>query len=150
MIRKSLSSVPWPETGFRVLDLVRGFSLVNFLEDVMLLDADQVGHELFQRLGVLRARLVADAADPWAMLGSALNGGSDGRWKAQFTAPDNVIARLFAKAPEEIDEQDALSYACMWAAYPSMFSSTFPTLPGDDTHMDHLIVWATECHMCSA
>ena len=122
------------------------------LTDVMLLDADQVGHELFQRTGLLRARLVSDAAAPWGMYyGTTLNGGSDGgRWKAQFTAPDNVIARAVAKAPEEIDEQDALSYACMWAAWPSMFSSTFPTLPGDDSAMDHLVIWATECHVCSA
>ena len=121
------------------------------LTDVMLLDADQVGHELFQRVGLLRARLVDEAADSHAVFGSALNGGSDGgRWKAQFTAPDNVIARAVAKAPEEIDEQDALSYACMWAAWPSMFSSTYPTLPGDDSAMDHLVIWATECHVCSA
>ena len=120
------------------------------LTDVMLLDADQVGHELFQRVGVLRARLVVEAADPDAVFGSALNGGSDGRWKAQFTAPDNVIARSFAKAPEEIDEQDALSYACMHASWCTVSPRTWVPLPGNDNVMDMLIVWATECHMCSA
>lgn len=87
------------------------------LTDVLSLDAAEVGHVLFQRLGLLRARLCAEAPpDEVAALYGAMVGG--GRFAASYAAPSNVVARMMAKPVAELDLTDALSYACFTATDP--------------------------------
>jgi hypothetical protein len=74
---------------------------------------------LFQRVGLLRARLVADAApDDVAAIYGAMQGG--GRFAAFHDAP-HVMARTLAKPVAELDQADALSLAC-YQAFNSPYS----------------------------
>ena len=87
------------------------------LTDVMCLDAAEVDHALFQRVGLLRARLLADAAlDDVAAIFGAMMGG--GRLAAFYDAP-HVIARTLAKPAAELDQAHALSLACWMAFWPA-------------------------------
>lgn len=81
------------------------------LTDVLCLDAAEVDHVLFQRVGLLRARLLADAPpdDVPAIYGAMVGGG---RFAKSLNAPSNVIARMFTKPVGELNSTDALSYAC--------------------------------------
>ena len=84
------------------------------LTDLLCWDAAEVGHALFQRAGLLRARLLADAPpEDVAAIGGAMLGG--GRCAAFYAAPSNVWARMFAKPVEELELTDALSCACVAA-----------------------------------
>jgi hypothetical protein len=76
--------------------------------DVMCLDAAEAGHALFQRVGLLQARLIAEAEDPAAIWGA---GYSDGRYAKELTAR-SVFGALHGKTAEQLDLDDALSYAC--------------------------------------
>jgi hypothetical protein len=82
------------------------------LTDVLCLDKAEVGHALFQRVGLLRARLVAEAADPGVMFGTAH---CDGRWAAYFAAP-NVVTKALEGPPHELDATAVTSYVCGHAA----------------------------------
>ena len=90
------------------------------LTELMCRDAEEVGQALFQRVGLLRARLLVDAVpdDVPAIYGAIIGGG---RLAAYHGALSNVIAQLFAKPTAELDLTDALTYACGDAPlYPPM------------------------------
>ena len=86
------------------------------LTELMTVDAEEVGHETFRRVALLRARLLSEAsADPAPVFGAML---SEGRAAAYWGAEANVVSRTLRKAPDELDRDDALSYACSVAIEP--------------------------------
>jgi hypothetical protein len=77
-------------------------------------DAAEVGREQFDRIGVLLARLVAEATDdPASVYGAALG---DGRMRAQWASPDSILARALRKPAGELTLADAHSCSC-WNAH---------------------------------
>ena len=78
------------------------------LTDLQCLEASEVDHALFQRVGLLRSRLVEEALDPAAVYGAAYG---DGRWSKLLRAP-NVLRQLLSKPVAELDQRDAMTYAC--------------------------------------
>ena len=78
------------------------------LTDLQCLEASEVDHALFQRAGLLLARVVEEASDSAAVWGAAHG---DGRWSKLLRAP-NVVRQLLSKPVAELDQRDAMSYAC--------------------------------------
>ena len=80
------------------------------LTDLLCLDASEVEPALFQRVGLLRVRLIEEAGDPVATWGAAY---ADGRYAKLLGAP-NVVSRVCSgeKPVAELDIGDAMSYAC--------------------------------------
>jgi hypothetical protein len=89
-------------------DAALSFAAAPALSDLQCLDASEVDHALFQRVGLLRARLVEEAADSAAVWGAAY---SDGRFSKLNRAP-SVVRQLLSKPVAELDQRDAMSYAC--------------------------------------
>lgn len=85
------------------------------LSELMVLGVSEVGAELFQRIGLLRARLAVEAADPAEVYGAAWK---DGQLEAVWDSSASALGQVFAKAPEELGAEDALFYACVWAMDP--------------------------------
>ena len=86
------------------------------LTDIVTADADtqEVDAATFQRAALLRARLLADAFDdPPSVYGALFR---DGRMATEFDAPSNVTALALQKPVEELDEDDALCFACQGAS----------------------------------
>ena len=82
------------------------------LSELMTLDASECGLQLFQRAGSLRGRLVAEATDQARMWATAQR---DGRMEAIASSSANVLAQIVAKAPDDLDQQDAMSFACFFS-----------------------------------
>ena len=84
------------------------------LTDLLCLDASEVEPALFQRVGLLRARLIEEASDPAAAWGAAY---ADGRYAKLLRAP-NVVSRVCSgdKPVTELEIGDAMSIACGEAA----------------------------------
>ena len=59
------------------------------MTDILCLSKEEVAPELFQRAALMRARLVAEAADPPAVCGA---GWSGGRFARFFGAEGNTAA----------------------------------------------------------
>jgi len=78
------------------------------LTDLQCLEASEVDHALFQRVGMLCSRLVEEALDSAAVWGAARG---DGRWSKLLRAP-NVVRQLLSKPIAELDQRDAMSFAC--------------------------------------
>ena len=80
------------------------------LTDLLCLDTSEVDPALFQRVGLLRARLIEEASDPAAAWGAAY---ADGRYAKLLRAP-NVVSRVCSgeKPVSELEIEDAMSYAC--------------------------------------
>ncbi len=89
-------------------DVALSLATAPSLTDLQCLDASEVDHALFQRVGLLLARLVDEASDPTAIWGAA-NG--DGRFSKLCRAP-NVVQQMLRKPVAELDQRDAMSYAC--------------------------------------
>ena len=84
-------------------------------------DAAEVGREIFDRVGLLAARLIAEAApDDVAVLHGAYLG-SPGRYVADLRAKGSVLARAWRKPAAELTQADARSWACEWAFTPPAF-----------------------------
>ena len=77
------------------------------LVDLQCLEASEVDHALFQRVGLLLARVVEEASDSAAVWGAAHG---DGRFSKLLQAP-NVVRQLLSKPVAELDQRDAMSYA---------------------------------------
>ena len=70
------------------------------LTDLLALDRAEVGHALFRRVALLRARLVSEhARDASAIWGAAHAGG---REEALFDSPGNVLTHCFADRDAQI------------------------------------------------
>ena len=79
------------------------------LTDLLCLDGAEVPHALYQRVGLLRGRLVLEAEDVLAMSDAYLG---DGRYARELTAPSVGQGGLRSKSAAQLDRDDALSYAC--------------------------------------
>ena len=90
------------------------------LSDLLTLDAADVPHAVFQRVGLLRGRLLRETPpdDVPALYGAMF---VDGRYAAELNSPGNVVAEAMAKGAAGLTREDALSYACAiaWWAPPS-------------------------------
>ena len=78
------------------------------LTSILSLDAAEVDHALFQRVGLLLARLMVESTDAHAV---ALAGYASGKLLAFFAAP-NVLQQVLEKSADELDAVDAMSIAC--------------------------------------
>ena len=84
------------------------------LTDILCLSESEVDPELFQRVSLLRARLVAEAADPPAVCGA---GWSGGRFARFFAAEANAVANMMSSKPTALTRSDAMCLACEAAVY---------------------------------
>ena len=87
------------------------------LTDVMCLDAAEVPHALYQRVGLLRGRLMIEAVDPVAVYGAVCGGG---RVAKEMTAPSVGFGGLLQKTAEQLDLDDARSFACGFAVISNL------------------------------
>eukprot|EP01052_Picozoa_sp_SAG31_P008865 SAG31_NODE_454_length_15434_cov_39.578285_8_plen_166_part_00 len=92
------------------------------LADLLVLDAAEVPHAVFRRVGLLRARLLDEApADDRPALYGVMHGG--GRLEAELNAPGNVIAEAMAKGGAELTREDVLTIAIVRCSYwPSILA----------------------------
>ena len=86
----------------------------------MCLDAAEVPHALYQRVGLLRGRFLVEAEDPMAIYG-AMEG--HGLCAKLYSAPSSVVGALRSKTAAQLDREDALSYACATALRGSLTDS---------------------------
>jgi hypothetical protein len=111
-------------------------ALAPTLTDLMALDAAEMPHPLFQRVGLLRARLCDETPpDDRVALYKSMFG--EGRREAEAKSPSNVVAAAVAKGAAALTREDALSIACanaidgpMYARDLSLhaFSAEFPSV----------------------
>ena len=89
------------------------------LYEALAMDATEVGRDDFDRIGLLRARLAAEASDdPSAVYGGALG---EGRLAAYYRSKGSVLAQAVGKPASELTRADARSFACAWAYLPPSF-----------------------------
>ena len=80
------------------------------LFEALAMDASEVGRDDFDRIGLLLARLVAEASDdPSAVCGAALG---EGRLAAYYRSKGSVLAQAVGKPASELTRADARSFAC--------------------------------------
>ena len=86
------------------------------LGELVALDAAEVGPAEFDRIGLLLARLVAEASDdPASVYGAAWG---EGRFLACLCSEGNALAQALRKPAGELTREDALHGACcdaLWA-----------------------------------
>ena len=111
--------------GARGADLAA--AVAPALTDLLTLDATEVPHSVFQRVGLLRARLFSEASmDDWPALYTAMHGG--GRLEAECNSAENVVAQAMTKGAAALTREDALSYACGSALWPVMATRDYSVL----------------------
>ena len=90
------------------------------LFEALALDGTEVGRDAFDRMGLLLARLAAEASDdPSAVYGAALG---EGRLAAYYRSKGSVLAQAVGKrAASELTLADARSFACAAALQPTAF-----------------------------
>lgn len=89
------------------------------LFEALALDATEVGRDVFDRIGLLLARLAAEASDdPSAVYGAALG---EGRYAACCRSKGSVLAQAVGKPASELTPADARSFACASAYWPQSF-----------------------------
>jgi hypothetical protein len=80
------------------------------LGELLALDVAEVGPAEFDRIGLLLARLAAQASDdPASVYGAAWG---EGRLKAFYRSEGNALAQALRKPAEELTREDALHFAC--------------------------------------
>ena len=84
-------------------------------------DAAEVGREIFDRVGLLAARLTAEATPDDAAVVYGAYYGSPGRFAAHLRAEGSVLARAWRKPAAELTRADARSWACREAYTPPAF-----------------------------
>ena len=89
------------------------------LGELLALDAAEVGPAEFDRIGLLLARLVAEASDdPASVYGAAWG---EGRLLAFWRSEGNAVARALRKPAEELTREDALHFACAEAVWTQAY-----------------------------
>ena len=89
------------------------------LFEALAMDATEVGRDDFDRIGLLLARLAAEASDdPSAVYGGALG---EGRYAAYYRSKGSVLARAMGKPASELTRADARSFACASAYFSPSF-----------------------------
>ena len=115
------------------------------LVELLALDAAEVGLAEFGRIGLLLARLVAEASDdPASVYGAAWG---EGRLFAFWRSEGNAVAQALRKPTEELTREDALHLACAIALEPQAYvrGLTKPcAAAGFATTMECLAAWMTE------
>ena len=115
------------------------------LGELLALDVAEVGPAEFDRIGLLLARLAAEASDdPASVYGAAWG---EGRLLAFWRSEGNAVARALRKPAEELTREDALHIACSVALDPqaSVRGWTEPiAATGSATTMEYIGVWMTE------
>ena len=115
------------------------------LGELLALDAAEVGPAEFDRIGLLLARLVAEAPDDPASVYGAAQG--EDRLLAFWRSEGNAVARALRKPAEELTREDALHVACSEActAQACVRGFTKPwAAAGFATAMEFLAAWMTE------
>jgi hypothetical protein len=115
------------------------------LGELLALDAAEVGPAEFDRIGLLLARLVAEASDdPASVYGAAWG---EGRYMAFWRSEGNAVARALRKPAEELTREDTLHVACAAALEPQAavrgFTKPFAAA-GFATTMEFFGAWMTE------
>jgi hypothetical protein len=115
------------------------------LGELLALDAAEVGPAEFDRIGLLLARLVAEASDDPASVFGAVWG--EGRLLAFWRSEGNAVARALRKPAEELTREDALHLACAVAVEPQtcVRGWTEPiAAAGFATSLEFIAAWMTE------
>ena len=101
------------------IDRSVSLAVAPVLGELLALEAAEVAREQFDRVGLLLARLLAEAAsaaeapdDPASVFGAAFG---NGRYAALYAAEDTVLAQAVRKPAAELTLADARSFAC-WNA----------------------------------
>ena len=115
------------------------------LGELLALDVAEVGPAEFDRIGLLLARLAAEASDdPASVYGAAWG---EGRLLAFWRSEGNAVARALRKPAEELTREDALHLACSEAMLlqASVRGSTkLIAAAGFATTLEFIGVWMTE------
>ena len=115
------------------------------LGELLALDVAEVGPAEFDRIGLLLARLVAEASDdPAPVFGAALG---EGRLLAFYRSEGNALALTLRKPAEELTREDALHHACAGAYFPHSLvrGATKPmAAAGFATTMEFYVMWMAE------
>jgi hypothetical protein len=115
------------------------------LGELLALDAVEVSPADFDRIGLLLARLVAEASDDSASVFGAAMG--EGRYAAYWRSEGNVVAQALRKPTEELTREDALHFACAIPLEPQAYIRGF-TKPvaaaGFATMMEWMTTWMIE------
>ena len=90
-------------------DTALGLAVAPALTELLCLDGAEVSHAVYQRVGLLRGRLLIEADDPVAMYGASMG---DGLYARELTAPSVGMGGLRSKSASQLGTDDALSFAC--------------------------------------
>ena len=115
------------------------------LGELLALDTAEVGPAEFDRIGLLLARLGAEASDDPASVFGAVWG--EGRLLAFWRSEGNAVARALRKPAEELTREDALHLACSEAPLlqASVRGFTKPqAAAGFATTLEFFGAWMTE------
>ena len=98
------------------IDRALALAAAPALYEALAMDASEVGRDDFDRIGLLLARLAAEASDdPSAVYGAAWG---EGRCAAYYRSKGSVLAQAVGKAASEVTRADARSFACATAYSP--------------------------------
>ena len=119
------------------------------LFEALAMDATEVGRDDFDRIGLLLARLAAEASDdPSAVYGAA---SGEGRFAACYRSKGSVLAQAVGKRASEVTRADARSFACLAAYWPPSFVKglTKPIAAADfATTSEWMALYMTEEWLC--
>ena len=115
------------------------------LGELLALDVTEVGPAESDRVGLLLARLTAEASDdPASVFGAALG---EGRLLAFYRSEGNAVAQALRKPAEELTREDALHLACFdaFVAQSTVRGATKPiAAAGFANTMEFMAVAMTE------
>ena len=119
------------------------------LFEALAMDATEVGRDDFDRIGLLLARLAAEASDdPSAVYSAALG---EGRYAACYRSKGSVLAQAVGKPASALTCADARSFACAGSIFPPAFvrGVTKPlAAAGFAKTADHFALYMTEDWFC--
>ena len=102
-----------------LIDSAVALAAAPALFEALALDATEVDRDTFDRIGLVLARLAAEASDdPSAVYGAALG---EGRLAAYYRSKGSVLAQAVGKPASELTRADARSFACAVALRPPSF-----------------------------
>jgi hypothetical protein len=97
------------------IDRAVSLAAAPVLYDLLAEDATEVVREDFDRIGLLVARLAAEALDNVSAVFAAAYG--DGRYAAVLRSTGSVLAQALRKPTSELTQADARSFACSSAVW---------------------------------
>ena len=131
------------------IDLAVALAAAPALFEALAKDATEVGRDDFDRIGLLLARVTAEASDDLsAVYGGALG---EGRLAAYYRSKGSVLAQAVGKPASELTQADARSFACASAYLPPSFvrGMTQPVAAaGFATTMEYFALYMTEEWFC--